>query len=313
MKRWRAFGPWVVALLVGGALWGGPASADASELVSATNSTLAWTFDSNPNAVDGTPTQDNDCAVHIPHTDIFECATEFFYTRPDGTPGTRWFSVEGIIQWVGVHPNPYGAGEVGTPKSLSYGASSSWVRYWHSESSGCLRTWRIHGVIESNFPCPAYQIWHGTRTEGHAAGQPGFPWLYDYHCSRASTWTTCRNALGDAYRYRGAYPRIWNGGSGSAGAEVARTCSNHAGRVEGDGQYTDGAITYAVGINCSQALALVKPRYPGLFGPGSSLFGPGRNPYKLSFMIGGYECYLTPDGPVDLAVCTDRSRRFTFI
>lgn len=312
MKWWRAVGTWLAALLVA-ALFAGTATAGASQLVSATNSTRAWVFDSNPNAVDGTPAQDNDCAVRIPHTYIFQCATEFDYMRPNGTLGTRWFSVQGTVQWVGVHPNPFGAGEVGTPKSLSYGTDVSWVRSWHSESSGCLRAWRIHGVIVSNFPCPAYQIWHGTSIKGYAEGEAGFPWLYVYRCSHSGIWTTCRNGLGDAYRYRGAYPSIWNGGSGSTRAEAARTCANHAGKVEGDGQYTDGAIEYAVGISCSEALALVKPRYRGLFNNGSPLFGHGRDPFKVSFMIGGYDCYLTPYGPVDLGVCVDRSRRFAFI
>jgi hypothetical protein len=240
-------------------------------------------------------------------------ATEFFYTRPDGTPGTRWFSVQGIVQWVGVQANPYGAGEVGTPKSLSYGADYSWVRRWHVESSGCLRSWRIHGVVQSNFPCAAYELWHGVSTGGFAVGEPGFPWLYNYPCARSGAWTTCQNALGDAYRYRGAYPSIWNGGSGSIGAEVAHTCANHAGRLEGDGQYSDGAIDTAVGVTCRAALALVKPRYPSLFGSGGTLFGPGRDPFKRSFIVGGYNCYLTPDGPVDLAVCVQKSHRFTFI
>ena len=106
---------------------------------------------------------------------IFECATEFFYIRPDGTPGTRWFSVQGIVQWVGVHPNPYGAGNVGTPKSLSYGPSSSWVRYWHSESSGCLRTWRIHGGDSEQLPVPLVSdlAWHEHR--GIRRGRAGFP------------------------------------------------------------------------------------------------------------------------------------------
>ena len=240
--------PWVVAIPLGASL-AAPAIAEGSELVTAANSTTAWTFSNSSNAVDRTPAPNNDCAVRVSHTYTFECNTEFFYTRPNGTPGTRWFSVQGIVQWIGVHPNPFGAGEIGTPKSISYGAEDSWVRHWHAESPGCLQSWRIQGVIQSNFPCAAYQIWHGTSTKGFAAGEPGFSWVYGYPCSRSGTWTTCRNALGDAYRYRGAYPSIWNGGPGNVGGEVVRPCSNHAGRVEGDGQYTDGAIDTAVGVS----------------------------------------------------------------
>ena len=34
---------------------------------------------------------------------------------------------------------------------------------------------------------------------------------------------------------------------------------------------------------------------------------------KQSFIVGGYNCYLRSDGPVDLAVCARGSRRFAFI
>jgi hypothetical protein len=67
-----------------------------------TRATLAWDFASSSNAVDGTPARYNDCPLRIPKTAIFECATEFFYERPDGTDGTRWFFASGAVQWVHV-------------------------------------------------------------------------------------------------------------------------------------------------------------------------------------------------------------------
>lgn len=225
-------------MLMLGALVGvAPSRADAAELINATNSTLAWSFSGSPNAVDATPSRYNDCPARYPKTYIFACETEFFYQRPNGTDGTRWFFVSGDVQWTGVHVNPYGPGELGTPQSSSY-PGSSWVRHWHRESPNCLRSWRIHGDIQSNFPCAAYQIWHGTTTEGFGDGDLTWSWLYDYRCDHRGAWTLCRNALGDGYRYRGTYPSVWGSRSGARRGETARACYNHAGRLEGDGQYS---------------------------------------------------------------------------
>ena len=130
-----------------------------------------------------------------------------------------------------------GPGDLGTPQSSTYGGNS-WVRHWHGDSPGCLRTWRVHGDIQSNFPCAAFEIWHGVPTEGFGDGDLAWSWLYEYRCSQSGDWTTCRNALGDAYRYRGAYPSVWGGRSGATRGEVAHACDNHAGKLEGDGQYS---------------------------------------------------------------------------
>src|ERR1019366_3473007 len=51
-------------------------------------------------------------------------------------------------------------GDLGTPQSSTYGGNS-WVRHWHGDSPGCLRTWRVHGDIQSNFPCAAFETWLG--------------------------------------------------------------------------------------------------------------------------------------------------------
>jgi hypothetical protein len=89
-------------------------------------------------------------------------------------------------------------------------------------------------------------------------------------------------------------------------AVMARVCHNHAGRVEGDGEYTDGAMLSAHGISCRRAFALVKPKYPWIY-------ANWRHAYKHGFRLGAFRCRITPDGPNDLKSCTDGKRRFTFI
>src|SRR5262249_47055488 len=114
--RWKLS---LVALLVGLLFVVLPSCAEAAQLINAEDSTLAWSFSSSPNAVDGTPARYNGCALHEPNSNFFDCKTEFFYQRPDGTDGSRWFFTSGYVQWTGVHVNPYGPGEVGTPHSYS--------------------------------------------------------------------------------------------------------------------------------------------------------------------------------------------------
>jgi hypothetical protein len=89
-------------------------------------------------------------------------------------------------------------------------------------------------------------------------------------------------------------------------AAAARACHNHSGKVEGDGEYTDGAIQSANGISCGRALALVKPRYRWIYTHWNQTYHHG-------FRIGSFHCRITPDGPDDLKSCTDGRRRFSFI
>lgn len=89
-------------------------------------------------------------------------------------------------------------------------------------------------------------------------------------------------------------------------AGMARACHNHAGRVEGDGEYTDGAIQSAVGISCRRALQLVKPRYHWIY-------KHWEQAYHHGFRIGAFRCHITPDGPNDLKSCVHRNKRFAFV
>ena len=89
-------------------------------------------------------------------------------------------------------------------------------------------------------------------------------------------------------------------------ATLARACHNHAGAVEGDGEYSDGAIQAAFGISCLRALALVKPRYHWIYAHWREAYGHG-------FRIRGFRCHITPDGPNDLKTCIDGRRHFDFV
>ena len=80
----------------------------------------------------------------------------------------------------------------------------------------------------------------------------------------------------------------------------------HAGSPVGDGEYTEGAILDTRGISCKQALALVRPRYRGLYR--DNRVGAGR-----SFRIGAFACKSYLDGPNLLKRCLARHRRFDFI
>jgi hypothetical protein len=231
-------------------LAGQASAARALERINSTNSSLGWQFASGSNAVDATPSGDSDCPQQDLR-DYFSCSTEFNYQQPNGRSGSRWFLNEGFVKWTGVRVNPYGPGDLGTPHSYKY-TPSTWIRRWHPNASRCLHTWRIHGVVQSNFPCAAYEIWHGASKEGfNDEPGPGWPWISDYRCVTRRRWTTCQNAEGDAYRYRGAYPSMLNGTSGSISGETAHPCENHAGKMEGDGQYSDGA-TYTLSVLAAQ-------------------------------------------------------------
>lgn len=89
-------------------------------------------------------------------------------------------------------------------------------------------------------------------------------------------------------------------------AAASRACHNHAGRVEGDGEYTDGAIQSVHGISCARALALVSPRYRWIYAHWNQAYHHG-------FRIGSFHCRITPDGPDDLKSCSDGRRRFSFV
>ena len=101
----------------------------------------------------------------------------------------------------------------------------------------------------------------------------------------------------------GAVPTLASPG---ATAVVARACHNHAGTVEGDGEYTDGAIQEAAGISCHQALALVKPRYRWIYKHWSQAYHHG-------FRLGQFHCHMTPEGPDVLKSCVSGKRRFDFV
>jgi hypothetical protein len=89
-------------------------------------------------------------------------------------------------------------------------------------------------------------------------------------------------------------------------ASSARTCHNHAGTFEGDGEYSDGAVQEASGISCARALALVKTRYHWIYAHWNQAYHHG-------FRIRSFSCHMKPEGPDDLKICRDGHRRFDFV
>jgi hypothetical protein len=80
--------------------------------------------------------------------------------------------------------------------------------------------------------------------------------------------------------------------------------SCHAGKVEGDGEYTDGAVIWVRGITCERALGLVKPRYSAI-----KLMAVGTH-----FKLGTFGCRITyPGGPNTVKVCSHDKRGFRFL
>ena len=178
--------------------------------VSAANSTAYWNFAGDNNVVDAGARHGQDCAEQEYHRYTWDCITEYDYRRPDGSRGNRWFLVFGDVSWTGVYPNPYGRGYFGTPQSQTY-KPLSWIRYWHRDTAGCLRSWQVSGYVVSNMPCGsvADAINHGDARIGYISGTgTGYwPWLYSFPCSRKGDWTNCQNKVGDVYRYKGSFTR----------------------------------------------------------------------------------------------------------
>jgi hypothetical protein len=94
--------------------------------------------------------------------------------------------------------------------------------------------------------------------------------------------------------------------AGQPAASIARACHNHAGKIEGDGEYTDGAMVNAVGISCKRALAIVKPRYHWLY-------AHFEHAYHHGWRFGVFSCHMELVGPDDVKHCVDHRRSFTFL
>ena len=86
---------------------------------------------------------------------------------------------------------------------------SSWVRDCHRDGAGCLAKWQVSGYVVSNMPCVsvADAIEHGDSRIGYISGTGtgDWPWIFSFPCTRHGNWTTCRNKVGDEYRYRGRF------------------------------------------------------------------------------------------------------------
>jgi hypothetical protein len=96
------------------------------------------------------------------------------------------------------------------------------------------------------------------------------------------------------------------GQSRSPAALTARACHDHAGKVEGDGEYSDGAIQSARGVTCRRALSLVKPRYHWIY-------AHWHRAYHDGFRIARFRCHMKLYGPDYLKICVSGRRRFTFV
>lgn len=93
-------------------------------------------------------------------------------------------------------------------------------------------------------------------------------------------------------------------GPTSSAGSGGHAASCHAGRVEGDGEYSDGAIIWVNHITCRRALALVKPRYHRI-----RLMRIGHH-----FRLGQFACRITyPGGPDTVKVCRYRADGFRFV
>lgn len=78
----------------------------------------------------------------------------------------------------------------------------------------------------------------------------------------------------------------------------------HAGSVEGDGEYSDGAVIWVRGISCQAALDLVKPQYERI-----RVLSVGSH-----FQLGMFACSITyPGGPDTIKVCGLGEQEFRFL
>jgi hypothetical protein len=78
----------------------------------------------------------------------------------------------------------------------------------------------------------------------------------------------------------------------------------HAGRDQGDGEYSDGAVVWVKNISCRQALALVKPAYPTI------RHLTGRSGH---FRLGKFSCSYKLEGPDRLEACSHGRAGFRFV
>jgi hypothetical protein len=138
---------------------------------------------------------------------------EFFPDGLDGESGTAaicmaqfksgrtWRYVSGLIE----------DGEDG-PVFAHRPWSRTWTRRWRRQSARCVRQAGVRGRLYSNDgTCPSlmvgdiaytvkqggrprYAYWHGTNTAG-------FEKVARYRCSSRGRTITCRNGLGDAFRW----------------------------------------------------------------------------------------------------------------
>jgi hypothetical protein len=148
-----------------------------SERVDAANSSAAWIFSPGTRAVDLGGEHGEVCPYRLvgAKAPTYECSTEYRFDYPDGLPGTRIFLAEGAVTWTHVRLNPLGPGSFGIAQS-SVVFRSSWVRRWHQDTGACLRSWHVSGDIQSNFPCAADDIAHGTAKEGADSGTGTGAW-----------------------------------------------------------------------------------------------------------------------------------------
>ena len=92
---------------------------------------------------------------------------------------------------------------------------------------------------------------------------------------------------------------------------AAQNClAYHAGNIEGDGEYSDGAMLSARGITCRRAFGLVRPRYGRVLSRERDISLNGQLPH---FRLGLFRCHFTPSGPDTLKTCVSPRARFTFL
>ena len=87
----------------------------------------------------------------------------------------------------------------------------SWTRKWRKQGPKCLRNapfGRLSGTLYSNdTTCPARmasEIYKGV-TGWHGTGTGSFPQIVRYNCRKRARTYTCRNRLGDAFRWTPAH------------------------------------------------------------------------------------------------------------
>jgi hypothetical protein len=105
-------------------------------------------------------------------------------------------------------------------------------------------------------------------------------------------------ALGES-----AIPAIATVAGGPGVARATKAVSCHAGKMLGDGEYSDGAVIWVKNMTCRQALALVKPRYDTI----------RTTPVSGHFRLGKFLCRVELSGPDTVKICSYRNRGFHFL